>query len=102
MDQRDIESIVNQLEDERRALEDWLSTIIDQLRIHPDDNELLEEFQNTEFDIKDIELDIGVYVEMLNKYYQTVVGDCGFPCDGNCQSCGGYDPRYEIMTAGDF
>ena len=86
MDQRDIESILFNLESDK--------------------NDLLSELHEISELLKDeLELDIAMYKEMMDKLYPSEIGACGFPCDGRCPQCGGsesYDPNSEVFTGGDY
>lgn len=109
MDQREIESVLSKLEDEKETLLSEMNEVNELLQDEttPTDDicRLKKEKETLEYEIHEIELDIGVYTEMMDKLYPTEIGACGFPCDGCCQQCGGnesYNPMYEVFTGGDY
>jgi hypothetical protein len=64
---------------------------------------LLEEKEDIEYDIRECEIDIAMYTEVMNKLYPRTVGLCGYSCDGQCQQCrSGYDAHDEVFTGGDY
>lgn len=109
MDEREIESILYALEDRKDVFLHYLDMIEESLRdeTHPEGERhtMLEEREDLLHEIREVELDIGVYTEMKNRLYISEIGECGFPCDGRCPQCGGtdgYNPLYEVFTGGDY
>ena len=109
MDQREIESILDNLETAKADLLRQLDVICELLeddnRSEKDRLDLIDERVDIEYEIHETELDIAMYTEMMNKLYPSEIGACGFPCDGRCQQCGGfesYDPSTEVFTGGDY
>lgn len=109
MDQREIDSILFNLESDKNDLLSELDEICELLK---DDKksekeltELKKEKEDIEYEIHEIELDIAMYKEMMDKLYPSEIGACGFPCDGRCPQCGGsesYDPSSEVFAGGDY
>jgi chromosome segregation ATPase len=106
MDQRDIEDILYNLNSEKDVLLSKLDEIDelleDEKKTKEEIEDLKEEKETVEYDIQEISLDIAMYTEMMDKLYPSEVGACGLPCDGRCQQCEGYEPLYEVFTAGDY
>ena len=105
-DQRQIEAILQAIKDEREELIDYSEFLLDEMGDEAD-NEIMarlqEDYDDTLQDIEDLDRDIAMYQEVLNDLIGSVVGACGFPCDGNCSLCGGgYDHAYEVFAAGDY
>jgi len=109
MDQREIESILLDLEDKKYKLllefQEVYELLNDERKTTEELEELTKEKEDIEYDIREIELDIAMYREMMDKLFPSEIGACGFPCDGRCQQCGGsesYDPNTEVFTGGDY
>jgi hypothetical protein len=109
MDQREIESILYDLFAEKNILLSELDEVskllADETKSPKEIEELKKEKETLDYEIHELELDVGMYTEMMNKLYPSQIGECGFPCDGRCQQCRGsesYDPMYEIFTGGDY
>lgn len=109
MDQREIQDILFHLESEKEVLLSAVDEINEVLRSEgkreDEIKDLKEEKDRLEFEIEELDLDIGIYKEMMDKLFPSEIGACGFPCDGLCPTCGGsesYDPRYEVFTGGDY
>lgn len=108
MDQRDMECHIYALEGERLDLLNYLDKLEVQLedttKTEAELEDLKKDKENTLEDIRELERDIAMFQEMLDKLFPQEVGLCGFLCDGFCQECknGGYDPRSEVMTDGDY
>jgi hypothetical protein len=108
MDQRDCESRIYALEDQRLELLEYLEKVEVQLK-NPSNTaiqieDLKKDKEETEEDIRELERDIAMFREMIDKLFPSEIGNCGFVCDGFCTQCanGGYDPHTEIMTDGDY
>jgi hypothetical protein len=107
MDQRKIDSILYDLNEEKDCISVALEQVKESLKdtTLPKDKrtELEEEKENLEYELHEVELDIGVYTEMMNKFFPMELGICGYSCDSKCMKCsGGYDSRYEVFTEGDY
>ena len=109
MEIRELEWTLFLLETEKNELITELMSVKGMLKqklLSTDDRAgLLEEKEELCYEIRECELDIAIYTEMLNALSTSEIGRCGFPCDGNCQACGGtesYDPRFEVFTGGDY
>jgi rubrerythrin len=109
MDQREIESILYDLNTKKNDLllefQEIYELLNDERKTTEELEELAKEKEDIEYDIREIELDIAMYEEMMDKLFSTEIGECGFPCDGRCQQCGGtenYDPMYEVFAGGDY
>lgn len=107
MDQRKIDSILYELNQEKEcieiALEQYRSSLMDTTLSQKEHSEIKEEIEHLEYELHEVELDIGVYTEMMNKYFPSELGICGYSCDSKCMTCsGGYDSRYEVFTEGDY
>lgn len=107
MDEREIESIIYSLQDKKEMLLSYLDLTEASLTESSQEDYylLLEEKEDLLHEIREIEIDIGVYTEMKDKLYFAEIGACGFPCDGRCPQCGGtesYNPLYEVFTGGDY
>ncbi len=107
MDQRKIDSILYDLNEEKEcisvALEQVKSSLEDKTLSKEEKAQLEEEKENLEYELHEIELDIGVYQEMMHKFFPMELGICGYSCDSKCMKCsGGYDSRYEVFTEGDY
>ena len=107
MDQRKIDSILYDLNEEKEcisvALEQVNSSLKNTTLSNKEKDELEEERNNLEYELHEVELDIGVYQEMMNKFFPSELGICGYSCDSHCTTCnGGYDSRYEVFTEGDY
>jgi|688.fasta_scaffold2839197_1 hypothetical protein len=95
MDQRKLESIIFSLTLEKDILLRELNAIEkllkDTTKTEKEISELKEEQTMLLDDISDIDMDIGVYQEMMDKlgFYEE-------------EYTGGYDSRYEVFTEGDY
>jgi len=107
MDQRKIDSILYELNEEKEcisvALEQYRSSLKDTSLSDEERKQIEEEVGHLEYELREVELDIGVYTEMMNKYFPMELGICGYSCDSKCMKCsGGYESRYEVFTEGDY
>lgn len=107
MDQRKLDSILYNLNQEKEYIEIALSqvksSLEDETISKKERSELEEEIEHLEFELHEVELDIGVYTEMMHKLFPSELGICGYSCDSKCMTCsGGYDSRYEVFTEGDY
>lgn len=109
MDERELENILYLLEDRKMVFLQYLDLLESSLQddtLSPDEHSsLVEERDTMAYELREVELDIGVYTEMKNRLYFSEIGACGFPCDGRCPQCGGtesYNPLYEVFTGGDY
>lgn len=100
MDQRKLESIIFSLTMEKENLLRDLDTLeekLDDETLSKDEHAVLREDREHLLDaIRDVELDIGVYQEMMDKLALVELETYNENTDG------GYDPRYEVFTEGDY
>lgn len=107
MDERQIECIIYELNEEREYTLSLLKEVEEDIQKETNTKEELEGFiqekEDLLEDIHDIDCDIASYKEMMDKLYPSEIGLCGYTCDGRCQKCcGGYDPLYEVFSGGDY
>lgn len=107
MDQRKIDSILYDLNEEKQVIINILEAVErslnDTTKTEKEREELTEEQLHLKDELHDVEIDIAIYQEMMNKMFPIEIGACGYYCDNQCRSCiGGYDSRYEVFTEGDY
>ena len=107
MDERQLDYIISGLTEQVAFLKNAVVEVEELLKDEANTEErktsLLEEKDIYEFDIRECEIDIAMYTEMMNKLFQSTLGLCGYTCDGQCQTCSsGYDPHGEVFTGGDY
>ena len=105
MDERQIQSIIYDLEDEVERINSLIKEVYEDIEKNPDKKEELEkEKQDLLDDLHDVNCDIAIYKEMMDKLYPAEIGVCGVICDGRCQTCNtdGYNALYEVFAEGSY
>jgi len=107
MDERQLDYILYNLTEQVISLKNGLVEVEELLEDEANTDEqkikLLEEKEDIEYDIRECEIDIAMYTEVMNKLYPRTVGLCGYSCDGQCQQCrSGYDAHDEVFTGRDY
>jgi hypothetical protein len=106
-DPRKLEYMIYDLNEERDDILNLLKELEEKINQETDQeklDKLKQEKQDLLDDLHDVDCDIAMYKEMMDKLFPSEIGLCGFSCDGLCQTCkgGGYDASEEVFTGGDY